>query len=81
MAITKLECTELLHDQFILDFSQKDNPSRLTHNSWWNNHWECLSYFDNSYVKIKETLGQREKPAEQWNFWKKKEKRKTVLIN
>ena len=30
MAITKSECTELLHDQFILDFSQSENVSKLT---------------------------------------------------
>ena len=72
MAITKWECIELLHDQFVLDFSQRDNPSRLTHNSRWNDYWECFSYFDNSYVSIKETLNQWDKPGEEWKVRKQK---------
>ena len=64
MAITKWECIELLHDQFVLDFSQRDNPSRLTHNSRWNDYWECFSYFDNSYVSIMETVNQCDTPGE-----------------
>ena len=34
MAISKQECVKLLHDQFVVNFSQIENPRELMTNSW-----------------------------------------------
>ena len=70
MAITKQECTNLLHDQFVSSFSQIENPGKLMTDSWWENNMECLSYFDNSVVAVKDIL----------NWWMKTEKEWAVKI-
>ena len=56
MTITKEDCTILLHDQFIWDFSQIDNVSMLMKKSRWEDKQECLSNFDNSIISVKEVL-------------------------
>jgi hypothetical protein len=33
MEINKESCVKMLHDKFVSDFSQLNNPSKLTHNS------------------------------------------------
>jgi len=45
MVITKTECTKLLHDHFVSDFSQIDNVWLLMWSSWWDNRNECLSNY------------------------------------
>jgi len=65
MEITQEYCTNTLHDQFIHGgFSQIDNVSRLMKNSRGDEKSECLSYFDNSVVAVKDTL----------NIWMETEK-------
>ena len=54
MTITKADCTQMLHDQFVSNFSQINNISKLTSLSWWENKTECLSQFDNQFSDIKE---------------------------
>jgi len=59
MTITKTECINLLKNQFVLDFSQSENISKLTSDSRWKNKTECKWYFDNSFNNIKEVLNWR----------------------
>ena len=50
MEITQEACTQLLHDQFIYDFSQSDNLSQLTRDARWENKLQCLEHI--SYTEI-----------------------------
>ena len=77
MEINKESCVKMLHDQFVSDFSQLNNPSKLTHNSRWDDYWECFSYFDNSYISIKETLNQWKITEKEWEIENKEKDNKS----
>ena len=66
MAISKQECVKLLHDQFVVNFSQIENPRELMTNSWWENGTECLSYFNNSVIAVKDNLNVWMKTEKEW---------------
>ena len=57
MEITQEYCTNTLHDQFIHGgFSQIGNVSKLMKDARLDDKPECLSYFNNSVVAVKDTL-------------------------
>ena len=67
MLMTKGECINLLHDQFVLDFSQIDNVSKLMNTARGEDKSACLQFFNNgSVVAVKDALNIRmEKEEEQ----------------
>ena len=78
MTITKESCITLLHNQFISDFSQIDNVSKLTKDSRWENKQECLSYFDNSPRNIRNDYLEEWKTTEkEWKIEESKTEEKT----
>ena len=66
MGIDRDNCVKLLHDQFVSDFSQINNISKVTLDSWWKNKAECLSYYWNSYIEVKNTLENRKQTEMEW---------------
>ena len=54
MTITKESCITLLKNQFVSDFSQINNISKLTKVSRWEDWKECFSHFNNQYSDIRE---------------------------
>lgn len=70
MVISKTECTKLLHDHFVSDFSQIDNVWLLMWSSWWDNRNECLSNYWNSVKAVKADL----------EYWKWTEKEWPVQV-
>ena len=66
MGIDREICVKLLHDQFVSDFSQINNISKLTLNSWWNNKAECLSHYWNSYIEVKNALENWKQTEKEW---------------
>ena len=63
MEITQEACTQLLHDEFIYDFSQADNISKLTADARWDAKSDCYSKFNNSATTIQDMV----------NWWKSTE--------
>ena len=72
MAITKEDCINMLHDQFVSKwFSQIDNLPNLMTDSWWKeNKSECFWYFDNSSESLRNTL----------NIWMQTEKEWVIEV-
>ena len=66
MWISREDCVKLLHDHFVSDFSQINDVSKLTSNSWWKNKMECLSYYWNSYIEVKNTLENWKQTEKEW---------------
>jgi len=63
MEINKENCTNMLLNQFIRDFSQSDNISQLMTNSRWNNKQQCFEELGGSAVEIQRIV----------NVWKNTE--------
>ena len=66
MWISREDCVKLLHDHFVSDFSQINDVSKLTSKSWWKNKMECLSYYWNSYIEVKNTLENWKQTEKEW---------------
>ena len=56
MEINQVNCTNMLHDQFIRDFSQADNISSLMTSARWNDKQWCFSQFGNSAVEVENMI-------------------------
>ena len=76
MVIIKEDCINMLHDQFVSDFSQFDNVSKLTSDSRWENKPECLSYFNNSFSDIKDVLSWWKSTEKEWSVKKPEQQTK-----
>jgi hypothetical protein len=66
MWISRESCVKLLHDQFVSDFSQIDNVSKLTSNSRWKDKAECFSYYWNSFIEVKNNLEIWQQTEKEW---------------
>ena len=69
MEITQDACTQLLHDQFIYDFSQSEDILQLTRDARWENKAQCLNF--TSYSEI-------ESVVDGWKFTEKEQQRPQV---
>ena len=69
MEITADACTQLLHDQFIQDFKQSENLSKLTAAAWWENKDQCLKY---------STPTERENMVTNWMATEKEQPKQTT---
>ena len=72
MKITRDACTQLLHDQFIYDFSQAENISKLTADARWDAKTDCYEKFNNRPTEIqtiienwKATEVEQKRPSQQ----------------
>ena len=68
MEINQENCVKLLHDQFVSDFSQINNISKVMSSSWWMDRQECFSYYWNSVKSVKDDLKYWMENEEEWSL-------------